>query len=568
MFKTSRVLRTLACGALIASFGVALGTGCKKKPKPPEEISVDARWQTTSDLLASRVGADVHSVVFVNDFTKAFVAYQGLRERVAAYAKDLATIEADLRNTLGVDPVRPQKLSDIGVNPEGGAFCATTEITQYCGILVSDSARFEAHVRTVLAAQPFNLRAPVGESELPGGGKLLRFAAEENGPVRLAIIMTEGFAFVVPDVSDTNLEGLAASLEGPLPHSLRDSELYQQALTRMQGESAWLWMSPLAAKKQLQSLTMLGSALPSMDNVKGAVVSLQIASDALHGRLFVAVDPNDARVRAALQPAAGIDVADFTPFVENDAYLMLRARADVQSLAQIFRGNADEATIENAQNTLSSSLGGLDIATLETKLAAALGSDMLIVATRARLLTIAALARGGEPNARALGDGLGLIAAYQLRDEDAGRELLQWIAEQNPALLQFTKGEDAPDRWVILQGKATGTILTIGHDALVATTERQMGDVTRMLARDDKPELSEISAEEARALRAQTQDIGIFVDLKRVANNAIGTIASGKIPNSMKDAVQVFDEFWMRAELKDGWLDGTWRIQLSTPARQ
>lgn len=568
MNRTFRVTRTLASLGFIAALGVGLGTGCKKKPSEPAEIVAVDRWQDTANLLASYVPADVQSVLFINDFKVTFQSYQGLRDRAATYIGDLASIEADLRNTLSFDPVRPQNLAQIGVNPEGGAFCALATDTHYCGVLLSDPALFEAHVRKVLAGQPFNLRGAVQESSLPGGGKLLRFATVDGAAPKTAVIVTERIAYILPKLSTSNLEGLAASLEVPAQSSLRDLETYTKTLAQNGRDAAWIWMSPLAAQQQIKRVTMLGDALPDMSNVEGAIVGVKIAADALHGSFSIAVNGDDERVRSALKPANGNEPADFSRYVENDAYLVLRARADLKTLAESLRGGVNEEQVQGAETAIRNVLGDIDIADVEKKLIDAVGSDMLIVATRARLLTLAALARGGEPNARALGDGLGLIIAYQLRDEEKAKELLNEIAAKNPTLMEFMPEDERQERWVIYRGKAAGTILLIGNKTLVATTDRQLSDVIRMMWAETAPTLTEISAPEGQALRTQTEDIGMFIDLKRVANNAIGTIASGKLSNAMKDGLQLFDEFWMRAKLEDQWLTGTWRIQLSTPAKQ
>lgn len=568
MFPKSSLLRTVASLSLIAFMGAGLGTGCKKKPSnEPEVVDVDA-WKVNADLLASYVPADVQSVLFINDFRTTFQSYQGMRDRAAAYIGDLASVEADLRNTLGFDPVRPQNLSQIGVNPEGGAYCALGASTHYCGVLLDDASVFEAHARTVLAGQPFNHRAAVQESALPGGGKLLRFSTDEGGPVQVALVVAEKIAVVIPRPSGTNLDGLAASLEGPAQTPLRDLETYRKTLEHNGRDAAWIWLSPLAAKRQLQRVTMLGDALPDMSNVEGAIVGLKLASDAFHGSFSIAINGDDPRVRAVLKPSEGTEAADFSRFVNNDAYLILRARADLKTLASTLRSAANDEAVGGAEDAIRATLGDIDVEAIEAQLTEALGSDMLIVATRARLLTLAALARGSEPNARALGDGLGLIIAYQLRDASKARALLQELVAKNAAILRYDPADERPERWTVLSGKAAGTVLSVADDVLVAATERQMSDVVSMLASTTAPELTEISAEEGRALRTKTEDIGIFIDLKRVANNAIGTIASGKLSASMKDGLQLFDEFWMRANLEDQWLTGTWRIQLSTPARQ
>lgn len=546
---------------VILVLSLALGTGCKKKPKAEPEASDP--WASTLETLASHVPADASSAVFIIDFTTAFASYQGLRERAAAYLGDISSIEADLRNTLGVDPVRPQNLVNIGVNPRGGAFCAVIQEQSVCGVMLSDSDVFRAHVEKVLHGQPFNLRAPVVSSDLPSGGTLLRFAQDEGGELKAAVVQTPAIAYLILEPKAATLEGLAASLENVAAQPLSSHDVFQEALAHNQREAILAWMSPLSAAKAMKSITKLGHLVPNMDNIRGVLVGVKLSSDAIHGWFSTAIDPNDQRVRAMLTRPEGLVAADFSRFVTNDAYLVLRARTDAETLLATLRGALKEDAVEAAEATVTA----MPAAEFEQRLVAALGSDMLVVATRARLLTLAAIARGGTPNAKALGDGLGLIAVYQLKDAAATTALLRDF-DPSGTRVATTTDANGQQNSQIMTGPAAGTLLLIRGDMLIATTDRQLSDVQEMLAADAPPVITEISAEEGLALRTNTEDIGLFIDLKRVANNSIGQLAGGQLSPKMRDALQILDEFWMRANVEDMWLDGTYRVQLSTPSRR
>lgn len=549
---------------IVAIFGTTLGTGCKKKNKEAPPVDPAAAHTDTLRTLSERVPADASSALFIVDFSAAMASYQGLRTRISTYMGDFASIEADLRNTLGVDPARPQNLVQIGVAPQGGAFCSVVQDQPLCGVLLSDANTFEKHFERVLQSQPFNLRAPVVRSALPGGGQLLRFATDEGGELKAAIVVTEAMGFVILRPRAEAIEGLAATLENPAAQPLSEHAPFKQLLAHTSSESIVAWLSPNASAAAIRTITKLGDRLPSMDNIEGVLIGVKLSADAIHGWFSAKIDPDDERVRALLSRSEGVQAADFSKLVTDDAYVLVRARTEPSSLLETLRTAFTDDDVKNVEETVKTTIGADDI---EPRLLAVLGSDMMTVATRARLLTLAGLARGGSVNARALGDGLGLIMAYQLKDSDGAKALLQDIAASRPANLTYIR-DDLGERWSVETGVAAGTLLLIQDGLLVASTKRQLGDILQMLAAEEAPTITEISAQEALDLRTKTEDIGMFIDLKRVANNSIGQIAGGKLSPSMREAVQIFDEFWMRADVVNSeWLDGTYRIQLSTPAR-
>lgn len=551
---------------LLAVFSAGLGSGCKKKPKTPDVTVEQDPWKDKLELLARTVPADASAAVFVVDFSAALASYQGLRTRIAAYMSDFSSIEADLRNTLGVDPARPQNLATIGIDPQGGAVCSVVQNQPLCGMILSDADAFHKHFERVLQSQPFNLRAPVVRSDLPSGGRLLRFATEEGGELKAAIVLNADMGFIILRPRAEAIEGLAATLETPAAQPLNSHPPFQSLIEHTQREAVMAWLSPNASAAAVRAMTKLGNRLPSMDNIEGALVGVRISADAFHGWFSAKIDPEDQRVRALLTRTEGLEAADFTKLVTDDAYLLLRARTEPSSLLETLRSSFADDTIEHAQKSVQNSVGADDI---EQRLLAVLGSDMMIVATRARLLTIASLARGGAVNARALGDGLGLIMAYQLKDSAGAKQLLQDIATARPQAVTFQQVDAETESWTINEGQAAGTVILIIHDLLIASTQRQVSEIVFLMHADTAPVLKEISAQEALELRTKTEDIGLFIDLKRVANNSIGQVAGGQLSPSLRDALQVFDEFWMRADVVDSqWLDGSYRIQLSTPARQ
>lgn len=550
-------------GLLILAFGFA--AGCKKKAPAGDPIDAADTWQAKLDTLANTLPADASSALFVIDFSTALASYQGLRARISAYMSDYASIEADLRNTLGIDPSRPQSLTNIGIDPLGGAVCSVVQNQPLCGAMLADGPTFTAHFSRVLQSQPFNLRAPLVQTELPGGGTLLRFSSEDSAELKAAIVQTDTMGYVILRPRTESIEGLAASLETPPAKPLRTLPAFQSLLAHTEQEAIIGWLSPLASSAAVRAVTRLGNRIPSMDNIEGVLVGVKLSADAIHGWFSVQIDPNDARVRAMLTRKEGLEAVDFSKLVTDDAYLLLRARSEPTSLMETLRATFATEVVDTAEETVVDALGADNV---EARLTEVLGSDMLIVATRARLLTLASIARGGNLDARALGDGLGLIMAYQLDDPEGAAKLLADIARERPQSLNSTTDDEGLTLWTVTAGPGASTTIFIMDGLLVAATSRQLEDATSLMRADLAPTLREISAPEGRALRTETEDIGIFIDLKRIANNAIGQIAGGSLSPSMRDAIQIFDEFWMRAKLTDEeWLDGNYRIQLSTPAR-
>lgn len=541
--------------------------GCKDADDDALEAQDEDPWKSTLDVLADHVPADATHALFIVDFTTALAAYPGLRARVSTYMKDFSTIEADLRNTLGVDPAHPSNLSELGVEPTGGAFCTKLQDQPLCGVTLSDPSAFEEHMITVLQGQPFNLRAPIVETELPSGGRLLRFASEENGPVKAAVVLTDALGYVVLQPRADDIEGLAANLETPNATPLRTRPAFQKLLEHTEPSAIMGWLGPDAITDLGGELfdTDLERMIPQKNLSEGALLGIKIYADAIQGWFSVAIDENNNKLHTLLARSEDHQAADFSKFVDDDAYAFVRLHVDPDEIRKTLRATLDDENIEVTQQHLEEKLGDIDI---EDALLNALGTDLIVMATRARLLTLAGLARGGEVNARALGDGLGLILAYQLRDADTLRTLLNEVSNSHKDILSHVKNDDE-EYWEVQKGPSKGTLLILTEDAVIATTSRQKSDVLKRIAADDIPPLKEVDADEARTLRGETDSLGLFVDLKRVANNSIGRIASNNLSDSMRNAIQIFDEFWAHGELEDDqWFDGRYRIQLSTPNRR
>lgn len=555
---------------LLLFTATTLGTGCKGCQKnenhTDEDLATDP-WQNTLDLLADHVPADATNAIFVIDFTTALASYPGFRARVSTYVKDYATIEADLRNTLGVDPAHPANLSQLGIDPTGGAVCIKLQGQPMCGVTLADHAKFQEHVSAVLQGQPFNLRAPIVQTNLPSGGTLLRFASEENAPTKAALILTEKLGYVVLRPHADTIESLAAGLETPHATPLRTRPAFQQLLEHTERSAILGWLGPDAINDLGGQLfdTDMSRFLPTKNLSQGALLGIKLYADAIQGWFSVLIDEKNQKIHTLLARSEDNHAADFSKLVDDDTYAFLRIHVDADEVRQTLRATFDNQDIEDTEKRIEETIGNDQ---LEQALLDALGTDLIVMATRARLLTLAGLARGGAVNARALGDGLGMILAYQLKDADAMRVLLTSISTERKDILSYTQ-TDEEEFWQIEKGPASGTLLLLTEDAVIATTSRQKKDVLERIAANDIPELKEIDAEEARELRNATDALGLFVDLKRVANNSLGRIASNNLSDSMRNAVQVFDEFWARGELVDDqWFDGRYRIQLSTPSRR
>lgn len=540
--------------------------GCQKNEEADLNSQQEDPWQATLDLLSDHVPADATNAIFVVDFTTALASYPGFRARISTYMKDYATIEADLRNTLGVDPAHPSNLSKLGVDPTGGAVCAKLQGQPMCGVTMSDRNLFREHVISVLQGQPFNLRATIVETNLPSGGTLLRFASEDNGPTKAALVLTDTLGFVILRPRADDIESLAASLETPHATPLRTRPAFQKLLQHTERSAILGWLGPDAVLDLGGQLfdTDLSRFLPDKNVSQGAILGIKLYADAIQGWFSVLIDENNDKIHTLLSRPKDHQAADFSKLIDDDAYAFLRVHVDPDEIRQTLRATFDNENIEDTEKRIEEALGNTE---LEQALLDALGTDMIVMATRARLLTLAGLARGGEVNARALGDGLGMILAYQLKDASAMRALLTDISTERQELLSHTKNDDE-EYWRIEVGPASGTLLLLTEDAVIATTSRQKNDVLERIAADNIPELHEIDADEARELREAIDALGLFVDLKRVANNSLGRIASNNLSDSMRNAIQVFDEFWARGELvEDQWFDGRYRIQLSTPRR-
>lgn len=558
-------LSRLSLLILLMVFAATFSTSCKScRDTDSQLLDADSQdpWQSTLDLLSDHVPADASNAIFIVDFTTALASYPGFRTRISAYLKDFASIEADLRNTLGVDPAHPSNLSELGVNPTGGAVCAKLKGQPICGVTLSDHERFRSHAVAVMQGQPFNLRAPVVETELPSGGQLLRFASEEGGAVKAAVVLTEDLGFVILQPRADDIEGIAATLETPHSTPLRTRPAFQKLLEHTERSAILAWLSP-------DSVVEFGGELfdfdferelPQKGLSQGALAGIKLHADAIDGWFSVLIDEENDKINTLLKRGEGHTAADFSKLVDDEAYALLRIRIDPEEIQSTLRATFNSKDVEETTQRIQEMLGS---ETIEDALIGALGTDMIVMATRARLLTLAGLARGSSVTASALGNGLGLILAYQLRDPEAMRTLLREISTHNDGLLAHIQDDDG-EYWRIEQGPAKSTLLMLTDDAIIATTSRQQKDVLRRIQADNIPVLTEVDAPEAQTLREATDDLGMFIDLKRVANNSLGRLASNNLSETMRNALQVFDEFWARGELNgEEWFDGSYRIQLN-----
>lgn len=525
-------------------------------------------WQDDVDTLASYVPADASSVLFGIDFTAALATYPGFRARVSTYIQDYATIEADFRNTLGVDFAHPNRLKDIGVDPRGGVVCFMDDGQSVCATRLSDEDTFATHVTTVAQGQPFNLRAPVVSTELPSGGTLLRFASKEGAAPQLALVHNANMGFLVMKPKPESLDAFAQKLETKRETSLRDREVFQKIIDHGEKASIFWWISP-------EALGDLAKTIPELAGIQqnsfqkpvmqGAVVGLRLHSDAIDGWYSLLLDDTNDKISSLLIRKEDIAAADFSKLVQDDAYALVRMHADPKEVSRIIRTAIEPKRLEGTSDKMEDVLGQDD---LEQGLQKALGYDFLIQATRARLLTLAALMRGGKITAEALGDGLGIIGAFQLRDADALRSVFQDIQNARPGTIQEVTSDDEPSYWTIPNGPAKNIVIYIDDQTLIVSTKKQVPDIQARIQASEPQALTAHSIEEVEAFRGATDDLGIFVNLHSVANNSLGKIAGSSLPEPMRDAIQIFDEFWARGSLHDNtWFDGTFKIRLTTPER-
>ena len=538
---------------------------CRKKRQAEEEQQQAAAMADPFAALQDQLPADVSAALLIRDWQTALHSYGPLRDRLQRYLGDLRTVEADLRNTLGIDPRRPERLAEIGVSPEAGGAVAIVAGHPIIILGMGNEARFRDHLVQVLQGQPFNLRAPVTQRD-HNGATVLEFAAAEGQPPRYVAAFRDGWAHLARGDEDTRWEPVVEALTTTAQPTLRAHEPSQRALAQLEDKPL------LVVGQGTELLGMLVPAFRPMINafasdVGTLVFGFTLHTDRLRGELVgVPLPGRQDAIARVLTREPDTTAPDFRALLHNDAYAFARIQINATQIVALLRQTVD--AFDDNDGAVASTRASLDELvgmSLENELIPAMGHDAFVMATRARMITLMGISRSGNVSPGALGEGFGLAGAVAIRDRDTVLRALVALAAASPGTIVH---EPAPPLDLFrLRGanERLGTFV-LHEQFLILVPERQRDELLAGLTTGEAPAIPDINAAAAVELIGATDDSGIFLDLKRIANGSIGQLLGGQLPDGMRTAIQVFEEAWARLRWSDDLLRGDFEVTLATPA--
>lgn len=607
----------LAAIALLLLCAIAF-SACKRRQQQQEQEQEQwpGQWAPTLQHLAQHVPEDVASAAFIIDHTEALRSWPGLRNRAEVYIGDLAPVENDLRNTLGLDLSRPEQLANIGIRPDGGSLLFVLDGRFVAGTTLIDDEAFEEHVTTMLQGEPFDMSEPT-RSARDDGHVTLHFGGPERPDA--TVVITENFAWAATPGFGTDDSELLAELISD-QERLNHAEDFGALAAQTQQYPFLVYVEDEEAAEAVQN--MAGVALPATidvsDIAEDMMLALRLDADRLAGAVTTPLEA-DAGLRQLLTRPADGQAADFRTYTSDESYFFVRLRSEPTVIRDLLQQTilqsadndgveqqvntqredeqtdseqeleGDEATDDDVEDdsadTRRPALGTLDdvdpaalggtirgIAVgadelvgmnIDEELVPAFGSDFIVMATRARMLSLSSVIRG-TPNVRNITQSFGVVIAMQVRDTAVVQRAFDAVLENDPTLLRPL--EDAPvPAWAVRAQNGGDLDLFLTDDALIISSSRQRNDTIEMLAEEGERTYTEIGADAARELIGATDRVGIYLDLKRITNGAIGTLLGGQLPGGIQDMLQIFDEFWATVELEEAFVEGRFEVVLSQP---
>ncbi len=550
----SRVLLFLAISLIALS-------ACRKKSPAGEggagnRAQIPETTQGISSALAAHLPANVPGALFVRDFTEALGAWPGFRERVVPYLGELGPIEADFRNTLGVDLNRPESFGETGVAPEGGLALSRVGDHNVALFLLEDAARFQAHATEVLQGRAFRLRADIEVRELEGA-TLSIYRARDGEPPKFAVLILGNVGVLFRGVNLETLDRDVGSIAAP-DTTMSSNADFSQALSHFEDWPVLIWGT---TEFDLDSSVEMVERLAARD-VQSAV-GLRLERDRIAGRQISYLSEEDSS-RARRVFAAGGEAPAFDRLLSSDAYAFLRLSLRPSELLAVYRESVSGAELAEFEEDLRGIGEGIGMQ-VEQELLPALGDDMLLLATRSRLLTLMGMARSGNYRPSTIAQGFGLVVAIEIAD----RERLVGLLDRLDTRLegQYERSQ-VGDNIVINFTRRSTDIgdMVITNDLLLIVPDRQRNELLERLAADSGAEEVEgIGIAAARELVTEGGVTGGFLDFARIVSGPLGQLAGAQAPARIRNSMGVLDEGTARMQMTDNGVELSFAITLSEP---
>ena len=416
--------------------------------------------------LLRRVPADVLGLLHMPRGELMLEQLEQLHDRLLPAFPDLRKVVADLKARLGFDPLQPDTMRGIGLDPKGEVLVAANEHWVLIGLTLTDSGDFDTYLRGRF------------DKEMPGelvfrevkAGKRKAFVVSpvkpDGAPPVFAYVLAGKQVFIVPATSPFErpvdpVAVLSRIFELSETASLRSQAAFKGLVSTVRkGSGALLWLNtqPLAkvgaaqARKQgdkEQERIFLGV----QKALRGIALGLQLSKERIHISGRAVVEPGQL-VLMKTQFATTGRAPDFGSLAGSDTVLFLRGALNPARALRFLKGFVPgKKRIELEGHLEAAKKAGFDI---EAEVSATLTGHMAFSFHRIDL-------SGGLQRILADPKGLRLgimdTATYvQLSDPARGDDLLQGLVQAGQHLRLSVDKEEKPGGVLVYTVKREGVV--------------------------------------------------------------------------------------------------------------
>lgn len=540
---------------------------CKKKQG--EEESERAQEQAAR-ALETLLPGDIDNALFIRNFSDALSGIGPMLDRAQGFVGDLSPVEADLRNTLGVDIRHPEELATLGIDPNGQAIITKRSTDTVIAVRLDDAEKFVAHATKVLQGAPFSLRAPVTD-ESQSGARVVQFRKAEGEAARASLIVRDRVGIILLSSSEAapRLEDYLADRDS----SLADNVEFDATVQALEDYPIVVWGDPERVYARRSGDLVVAAAQDQVDAVveasKSGGLGLDIKGDRLRGEFAVSFESGEELEELKSIYLRADEAPTFAGVARTDTYALTRTVVDPKLyMSALFEriAGVDSSLDASARKT---ALDGVVERDFAATVVPAFGTHIFMAASRARILTLSsALKRDGPGKLSDLTDSFGLIISLELRERAPVQFVIDKLIEKGHLVGTKREAEGA----IIYDELSTsddqlGTLVIEEH-RMTLIPRRQAQELTTQILSGDAPALEQFHAEEARTLADRTNDGGMALDVDTILNGPFGNLMGNAIPDQLRSSFNLFDEAWIRWSFQQDTLRAPFQLVLNeAPSR-
>ena len=467
-------------------------------------------------------------------FTKGF---GGIRGALNAAIPGFRVMDQDFKNTIGADLGDAASLAKWGIPETSGVAFGQMGTANLAMLWVTDGEKFMTEVERVLTHQPYNYVANPQPSTV--GGMTFKTYTTKAPETRMAYInIDKGLVRIIVCPDTTKCEPSMTTELAATAKPAGADPLVAQVVKASEGEAVFGWYDVSDRKDGTPppDFGPLQQQLAPIVKSGGLVgASARMAKEGLDLRVTM-VPKDTAAAKPFLTPPANATSPGFTKLFRDEAYAFIRLTtqfSDVLATVRASAGAQEKAEIEQAIAEADKLLG----ASIEKELMPALGSGGIILATRAKILSL-----GSAKSPADYASALGTVAAWQVVDRskleplfDKAVVLLEGKAtkfsEGGATVLQFTDSEMDPGN-IVLTDKLLLLVPDRDRAALLATLAggapagAPAADAAKLL---DDPSVN-----------------GLYLNIGKIAAGPIGQIFGGRLPPEFQTGLSLLDTLTVR----------------------